>query len=220
MKVRIENTWKKELEEEFKKPYFKNLANFIRKEYASKTIYPPAKLIFNAFDACPFSQVKVVIIGQDPYHGENQAHGLCFSVNEGERIPPSLQNIYKEIQADLNIPIPTSGKLERWASQGVLLLNSILTVEAHLASSHKNKGWEIFTDEVIQILSEKKENIVFMLWGAYAQQKGSVINKEKHLILKTTHPSPLSAHRGFLGCKHFSIANKYLISKNKSPIKW
>jgi uracil-DNA glycosylase len=220
MEVRIEPTWKVVLQNEFDKPYFELLTNFVRKEYTTQTIYPPAKSIFNAFDLCPFDKVKVVIIGQDPYHGHGQAHGLCFSVNDGVQFPPSLINIFKEIEDDLKIPSPRSGNLERWAKQGVLLLNATLTVRAGQAGSHQNKGWEEFTDSVIKVLSEKKEGIVFMLWGSYAQKKGLVIDNGKHCILKAVHPSPLSAYRGFMGCKHFSQANNYLQSIGKDPIIW
>lgn len=220
MDVKIEETWKAVLQEEFDKPYFEILTNFVRKEYQTTTIYPPAKLIFNAFNLCPFDQAKVVIIGQDPYHGPGQAHGLCFSVNDGVAYPPSLINIFKEIEEDLHRPTPTSGNLERWAKQGVLLLNAILTVRANQPASHQNKGWEEFTDRVIKELSDKRDGLVFMLWGSYAQKKGAVIDTKKHLVLKAVHPSPLSAYRGFFGCKHFSQANAYLQSRGKSPIEW
>ena len=220
MDVKIESSWKARLQQEFEEPYFENLVGFVKQEYSTTTVYPPAKLIFNAFDQCPFDDVKVVILGQDPYHGPGQAHGLCFSVNDGVAFPPSLLNIYKEINDDLSVPIPTSGNLERWAKQGVFLLNAILSVRAHQAASHQNKGWEKFTDAVIRILSEEKENLVFMLWGSYAQNKGTVIDARKHKILKTVHPSPLSAHRGFFGCKHFSLANQYLTEKGLTPIQW
>jgi uracil-DNA glycosylase len=220
MDVKIEQSWKEALQSEFDKPYFAELVAFVRNEYASKKIFPPAPLIFNAFDQCPLDEVKVVILGQDPYHGPGQAHGLCFSVNDGIDFPPSLVNIFKEIQRDLRIPFPDSGNLNRWAKQGVLLLNATLTVEAHQAGSHQGKGWEVFTDAVIKILSEKKENLVFMLWGSYAQQKGAYINHTKHLVLRSVHPSPLSAYRGFLGCGHFSEANEYLKSKERLPIEW
>lgn len=220
MNVKIEESWSRELKDEFERPYFKELVDFIKEEYSSTTVYPPAKLIFNAFDSCPFDKVKVVILGQDPYHGPNQAHGLCFSVNDGVAFPPSLVNIFKEIESDLGISIPNSGNLTRWSNQGVLLLNATLTVRAHQAGSHQNKGWETFTDSVIRILSERKKDIVFMLWGSYAQKKGAVIDKSKHLVLKAVHPSPLSAYRGFLGCKHFSIANEYLNRQEISPIFW
>lgn len=220
MDVKIEETWKSQLKHEFKKPYFKTLAQFVKNEYKTRKIYPPAKLIFNAFNTTPFSDVKIVIVGQDPYHQPGQANGLCFSVNDGIRIPPSLVNIYKEINNDIGIPIPTSGNLERWAQQGVLLLNATLTVKAGVAGSHQGKGWEEFTDSVIRCLSENKNNLVFMLWGSYAQKKGATIDTQKHLVLKSPHPSPLSAHRGFFGNKHFSRANEYLLGKGASPIKW
>lgn len=220
MEVKIEASWNTLLQSEFNKPYFAGLTDFVRKEYASKQIFPPAKFMFSAFDLCPFNQVKVVILGQDPYHGFGQAHGLCFSVCDGMQHPPSLQNIFKEINRDLGIPIPVSGNLSRWAKQGVLLLNATLTVEANRAGSHQGKGWEVFTDEVIRLLTDKRKNLVLMLWGAYAQQKASLVDLTKHLILKTVHPSPLSAYRGFLGCGHFSAANKYLIEKGIEPIDW
>lgn len=220
MDVKIEKSWKEHLQLDFEKPYFKQLTEFVRNEYRSKTIYPPAKLIFNAFDSCPFDEVKVVIVGQDPYHEPGQAHGLCFSVNEGVQIPPSLVNIYKEIHNDLGKPIPTSGNLERWSRQGVLLLNATLTVQAHRAGSHQHKGWEEFTDAAIRNLADARENLVFILWGAYAQRKGANIDANKHLVLKSTHPSPLSAHRGFFGNQHFSKANQYLANHGKEPINW
>lgn len=220
MEVKIEKSWKEALQAEFDKPYFAALVDFVKREYATKKVFPPAPLIFNAFDQCSLSEVKVVILGQDPYHGPGQAHGLCFSVNDGVDFPPSLVNIFKEINRDLQIPFPLSGNLTRWAKQGVLLLNATLTVEAHQAGSHQGKGWETFTDAVIRVLSEKRENLVFMLWGSYAQQKGVLINHSKHLVLRSVHPSPLSAYRGFLGCGHFSEANEFLISKEKTPIQW
>ena len=220
MDVKIEKSWKEALQSEFDKPYFATLVNFVRKEYSTKQIFPPASLIFNAFDQCPLDEVKVVILGQDPYHGPGQAHGLCFSVNDGIDFPPSLVNIFKEIQRDLRIPVPTTGNLTHWAKQGVLLLNATLTVEAHQAGSHQGKGWEVFTDAVIKILSEKNESLVFMLWGSYAQQKGAYINHSKHLVLRSVHPSPLSAYRGYIGCGHFSTANEFLKSKDKLPIEW
>jgi uracil-DNA glycosylase len=220
MDVRIEQSWKRHLMPEFDKPYFANLTNFVRDEYRTKTVYPPARLIFNAFDQCPFDEVEVVIVGQDPYHEPGQAHGLCFSVNDGVEIPPSLQNIYKEIHDDLGKPIPHSGNLERWARQGVLLLNATLTVQAHRAGSHQGKGWEEFTDAAIRHLANERENLVFILWGAYAQKKGENIDTNRHLVLKSPHPSPLSAHRGFFGNKHFSKANEYLIAHGKKPIDW
>lgn len=220
MNVRIDPEWKQVLEPEFSKSYFQELTEFVRHEYQRQTIYPPAKLMFAAFDTTPFSQVKVVIIGQDPYHGPNQANGLCFSVNEEVPIPPSLLNIYKELKRDLGRPIPKTGNLEHWAKQGVLLLNATLTVRAHQAGSHQNKGWEEFTDAAIHQLAENRENLVFMLWGSYALRKGSFIDKEKHLVLTAPHPSPLSAHRGFIGCGHFSQANDYLWMHGQKPIEW
>ena len=220
MKVKIEESWEKVLQPDFDKHYFKELTDFVRSEYAATTIYPPASLIFNAFNLCPFDKVKVVIIGQDPYHGPGQAHGLCFSVNDGIQFPPSLQNIFKEIKSDLDIPIPTSGNLTRWAEQGVLLLNATLTVRAHNAGSHQKKGWETFTDSVIRILAEQKENLVFILWGAYAQKKGAFIDKNRHLVLSSAHPSPLSAYNGFFGNHHFSLTNKWLTEHNLKAIDW
>lgn len=220
MKVKIEESWEKVLQPDFDKPYFKELTDFVRSEYAATTIYPPASLIFNAFNLCPFDKVKVVIIGQDPYHGPGQAHGLCFSVNDGIQLPPSLQNIFKEIKSDLDIPIPTSGNLTRWSEQGVLLLNATLTVRAHNAGSHQKKGWETFTDSVIRILAEQKENLVFILWGAYAQKKGAFIDKNRHLVLSSAHPSPLSAYNGFFGNHHFSLTNKWLTEHNLKAIDW
>ncbi|WP_352422475.1 uracil-DNA glycosylase [Proteiniphilum sp.] len=220
MDVKIEESWKEHLQQEFEKPYFRTLTDFVRKEYTIKTVYPPAKLIFNAFDSCPFDKVKVVIVGQDPYHEPGQAHGLCFSVNEGVQIPPSLVNIYKEIEDDLGIPAPRSGDLTRWAEQGVLLLNATLTVQAHRAGSHQGKGWEEYTDAVIRCLAEERDHLVFILWGAYAQRKGATIDANKHLVLKSPHPSPLSSHRGFFGNKHFSRTNDYLLAHGKDPINW
>ncbi len=220
MDVKIEESWKKQLQNEFEKDYFINLTNFIRNEYQTKQIFPPAKLIFNAFEHTPFDKVKVVILGQDPYHNDGQAHGLSFSVNDGIQFPPSLINIFKEINSDLGIPIPKSGNLTRWADQGVLLLNATLTVQAHQAGSHQNKGWENFTDAAIKKLADERENIVFLLWGSYAQKKAAFIDSNKHLILKSVHPSPLSAHRGFFGNKQFSQINDYLISKGLTPIQW
>ena len=220
MDVKIEESWKKALADEFNKPYFEQLTAFVKSEYATTTVYPEGKNIFNAFNLCPLPNVKVVIIGQDPYHEPRQAHGLCFSVQDGVEFPPSLQNIFKEIESDLGTPVPPSGNLERWARQGVFLLNSILTVRAHQAASHANKGWETFTDEVIKQISDKTENVVFMLWGNYAKVKGKVIDTKKHLILNTVHPSPLSVYRGFFGCKHFSRANEYLTTHGKTPIIW
>ena len=220
MDVKIEESWKKQLSEEFNKDYFVKLTEFVRNEYKTKQIFPPAKLIFNAFDHTPFDKVKVIILGQDPYHNDGQAHGLSFSVPDGIPIPPSLVNIYKEINKDLGIEISRSGNLTRWANQGVLLLNATLTVQAHMAGSHQKKGWESFTDAAIHKLAEQKENLVFILWGAYAQKKAAFIDPSKHLVLKSVHPSPLSAHNGFFGNNHFSETNKYLISKGIEPILW
>lgn len=220
VQVKIHPSWQEVLKDEFEKPYFENLTNFVKNEYATATIYPEPKNIFRAFELCPFENVKVVIIGQDPYHGPRQANGLCFSVSSGIALPPSLQNIYKEISADLNLPAPQSGNLDNWAKQGVLLLNATLTVKANQAGSHQHKGWEEFTDAVIKAVSDKKENIVFILWGKYAQDKGAIIDASKHHILKAPHPSPFSAHSGFFGCKHFSKTNEYLKSIGKEPINW
>ncbi|MDM8145445.1 uracil-DNA glycosylase [Bacteroides eggerthii] len=220
MSVQIENSWKEKLTDEFEKPYFKELTDFVRQEYKTQVCYPPGNLIFNAFNLCPFDQVKVVIIGQDPYHGPGQAHGLCFSVNDGIPFPPSLQNIFKEIQADLGKEVPVSGNLTRWAEQGVLLLNATLTVRAHQAASHQRHGWEEFTDAVIRKLSQERDHLVFILWGAYAQKKGAVIDRERHLVLTSAHPSPLSAYHGFFGNKHFSLTNAYLEQYGKTPINW
>ena len=220
MNVRIEESWKQKLTPEFEKEYFIKLTEFVRAEYASKTIYPPAKQIFNAFDHCPFDDVKVVIIGQDPYHGPGQAHGLCFSVAEGVPNPPSLQNIFKEIMSDLGKPMPANGDLTRWAHQGVLLLNATLTVQAHQAGSHQRKGWEEFTDAAIRLLAEEREHLVFILWGAYAQKKGAFIDRSKHLVLASAHPSPLSAYNGFFGNKHFSRTNEYLKAHGITEIEW
>lgn len=220
MQVKIEKSWQEVLQTEFDKPYFENLVGFVKQEYASNTIFPPAGQIFNAFNTCPFNNVKVVILGQDPYHGPGQAHGLCFSVNDGIQFPPSLQNIFKEITSDLGIPAPKTGNLTRWAEQGVLLLNATLTVRASQAGSHQGKGWEEFTDAVIKTISEKAENVVFILWGSYAIKKKSLINASKHCILTAPHPSPLSSYRGFFGCKHFSQTNAYLATQGKTPIEW
>ena len=220
MDVRIEESWKQRLAPEFEKDYFIKLTEFVRSEYSRTTIYPPAKLIFNAFDQCPFDATKVVIIGQDPYHGPGQAHGLCFSVAEGVPNPPSLQNIFKEILSDLGKPLPPHGDLTRWAHQGVLLLNATLTVQAHQAGSHQRKGWEEFTDAAIRSLAEEREHIVFILWGAYAQKKGAFIDRNKHLVLTSAHPSPLSAYNGFFGNKHFSRANEYLSAHGIATIDW
>jgi uracil-DNA glycosylase len=220
MDVRLDPTWKERLKDEFDKPYFKELTGFVKAEYSSKTVYPPPKRIFNALDAVPFEKVRVVILGQDPYHGPGQAHGLCFSVPEGTALPPSLQNIFKEIRDDLGFPIPKSGNLEHWAKQGVLLLNATLTVEAGKAGSHQGKGWEEFTDAVIRKLNDEREGIVFLLWGAYAQKKGAIIDRAKHLVLTAPHPSPLSAHNGFFGSKHFSKTDEYLKKRGQAPIAW
>jgi uracil-DNA glycosylase len=220
MDVRIETSWKSQLQEEFEKEYFIRLSEFVKEEYKTKTVYPPGKLIFNAFDLCPFEKVKAVIIGQDPYHGPGQAHGLCFSVRKGIEFPPSLVNIFKEIESDLGYRPYLNGDLERWATQGVLLLNATLTVRAHLAGSHQKKGWEEFTDAAINVLNGDKSNLVFFLWGAYAQKKGESIDRTKHLVLESVHPSPLSAARGFFGNKHFSRCNNYLAEKGIQPIDW
>lgn len=220
MNVTIEESWKKVLGSEFEKEYFKTLRDFIHSEYRNKTIYPPAKQIFNAFDSCPFESVKVVILGQDPYHEPSQAHGLSFSVLPPCPPPPSLVNIYKEIRSDVGDLVSANGDLTDWSRQGVLLLNATLTVEAHKAGSHQNKGWETFTDSAIKALAENREHLVFMLWGSYAQRKGAFIDRSRHLVLQAPHPSPLSAYRGFFGCKHFSSANAYLISQGLSPIVW
>lgn len=220
MDVRIEDSWKARLQDEFDKPYFAVLTQFVRNEYAAGPVYPPGREMFAAFDACPFDDVRVVILGQDPYHEPGQAHGLCFSVNDGVPFPPSLVNIFKEIESDLGRPMPSSGNLMRWAKQGVLLLNATLTVRAHQAGSHQNKGWEAFTDAVIHRLATERNHIVFILWGSYAQRKGSFIDRNRHCVLQSPHPSPLSAYRGFFGNKHFSRANAYLIANGYKPIDW
>jgi uracil-DNA glycosylase len=220
MNVKIENSWKRLMGDEFSKPYFESLVNFVKGEYENKTIYPKGDSIFKAFDLCPVEKVKVVILGQDPYHGPGQAHGLAFSVKDGVPFPPSLLNIFKELKSDLNLPFPSNGNLERWAKQGVLLLNATLTVEAHKAGSHQKKGWETFTTAVIEKLAAHQSNLVFLLWGAYAQKKAAVIPADKHFKLQAPHPSPLSAHRGFLGCKHFSQTNAYLTENGSPPIQW
>ena len=221
MNLKITDSWKQKLQTEFEKPYFEQLIDFVKEEYAINKCYPGPDQIFEAFNLCSFEDLKVVIIGQDPYHGEGQAHGLCFSVNDGIRHPPSLKNIFKEIESDLSIPYPESGNLARWANQGVLLLNATLTVKSKNAGSHQNKGWEQFTDAVISIISEKKEHVVFLLWGGYAKKKGKKIIPEKHCILTSGHPSPLSANRGYwFGEKHFSKTNNYLKTNNLSIIKW
>ncbi|MCI6893564.1 MAG: uracil-DNA glycosylase [Bacteroidales bacterium] len=220
MNVKIENSWKQELSDEWAKDYFVRLTDFVRNEYATKQIFPPGNQIFAAFNATPFNDVKVVILGQDPYHDVGQANGLCFSVNDGIPFPPSLRNIFQEIHNDTGAPIPQSGDLSRWAKQGVLLLNATLTVEAHRAASHQRQGWEQFTDQVISHLSQNRENLVFILWGSYAISKRTLIDDSKHLVLTSVHPSPLSAYRGFFGNKHFSKANTYLTSHGKDPIEW
>ncbi len=220
MNVKIEESWKRQLAVEFEKDYFVRLTQFVRQEYAQGAVFPPGRLIFNAFDLCPFDKVKVVIIGQDPYHGPGQAHGLCFSVNDGVPFPPSLVNIFKEIENDLGTPVPASGNLTRWANQGVLLLNATLTVRAHQAGSHQRQGWEEFTDAAIRTLASEREGLVFILWGAYAQKKGAFIDRSRHLVLSSAHPSPLSAWHGFFGNKHFSRTNEYLVSQGKEPIVW
>ncbi len=220
MNFKITKSWKNILEEEFEKEYFKQLADFIKQEYKTQKIYPPDYEIFNAFNLCSFNNLKVVIIGQDPYHGEGQAHGLCFSVKEGVKTPPSLRNIYKELHDDLGKEIPKTGNISHWAKQGVLMLNATLTVRAKQAGSHQKKGWEIFTDFVIKKISNEKENLVFLLWGAFAQKKGCLIDKSKHFILESTHPSPFSAHKGFLGNRHFSKTNYFLGLKGLDKINW
>ena len=221
MDVRIDSSWKEILKEEFEKDYFRNLTSFVKEEYSGNTpIYPPARLIFNAFDHCPFNKVKVVILGQDPYHGPGQANGLCFSVNKGIAFPPSLNNIFKEVENDTGSPFPQDGDLTRWSDQGVLLLNATLTVRAAQAGSHQRRGWEEFTDAAIRELAARRDNIVFILWGSYAQKKGAFINRERHLVLSSPHPSPLSAYQGFFGNHHFSRANEYLKEHGKEPITW
>ncbi len=221
MGIQIEESWKKELSEEFNKPYFNNIVTFLKKEKAvGKVIFPPGQLIFNAFNTTSFDHVKVVILGQDPYHNYNQAHGLSFSVANGISPPPSLVNIYKEIHQDINIAIPQHGNLENWAKQGVLLLNASLTVEAHKPMSHSKIGWHEFTNGVIRIISERRKHVVFMLWGGFAKSKEPLIDESKHLVLKAAHPSPLSAHNGFFGCKHFSKSNIWLQEKGITPINW
>ena len=216
----IQNDWLEEISDEFRKPYYAQLFQFVKKEYSTYVVYPPAEDIFNAFHFTPLSKVKVVILGQDPYHEPGQYYGLCFSVMDGVPFPPSLVNIFKEIQNDLGKPIPCSGRLERWADQGVLLINAILTVRAHQAGSHQGKGWEEFTDAVIRRLNDEREHIVFMLWGAYAQKKGTFIDRTRHCVLTAPHPSPLSADRGFFGCKHFSKANEFLKANGVEPVDW
>lgn len=219
--VKLEPSWLAHLADEFQQDYMAELRRFLREEKRrGKVIYPPGHLIFNALNTTPFDKVKVVILGQDPYHGPGQAHGLCFSVLPGVQPPPSLVNIFKEIEADLGIPPPNHGCLQYWAEQGVLLLNAVLTVERFKAASHQGKGWERFTDRVVSELNMKREHLVFLLWGSYAQKKGQIIDRNRHLVLQSTHPSPLSAHRGFLGCRHFSQANDYLIKTGQQPIDW
>lgn len=218
--VAIESSWKAILSDEFAKPYFGQLVRFVHDEYSSGLCFPPGQLIFNAFNSTPFHQVKVVILGQDPYHGVGQAHGLCFSVNDGVEFPPSLRNIFQEIQAETGAPVPESGNLSRWASQGVFLLNTCLTVRAHQAFSHSGHGWETFTDEVIRLLSVHRDHLVFLLWGAPAGRKASLIDTSRHLVLKSPHPSPLSAYRGFFGNQHFLLCNEYLQAHGRQPIRW
>ena len=220
MDVKIEQSWKERLSSEFEKDYFSQLITFVKEEYRQRTIYPPGPCIFSAFEHCPFDKVKVVILGQDPYHEPGQAHGLCFSVNDGVQFPPSLVNIFKEIKADIGTDAPTTGNLTRWAEQGVLLLNATLTVRAHQAGSHQNRGWETFTDAAIRVLAESKEHLVFILWGSYAQKKGAFIDRNKHLVLTSAHPSPLSAYNGFFGNKHFSRTNDYLKAHGETEINW
>lgn len=220
MDVKIHDSWKGHLKGEFEKPYFRELVEFVKAEYTHKKVYPPPSHIFRAFELCSFENVKVVILGQDPYHGAGQANGLCFSVNHGVENPPSLQNIFKEIHDDIGDSLRTDGCLDDWAQQGVLLLNATLTVVAGQAGSHQHKGWEIFTDAIIAAVSEQKENVVFLLWGKYAQEKGNVINREKHLVLNAAHPSPFSANNGFFSCKHFSKANDYLEWYGKGAVRW
>src|SRR3989339_1253510 len=221
MEVKIETSWKKLLEDEFGKDYFEKLVEFVKNEYKNSIIYPPARFIFNAFELTPFDDVKVVILGQDPYNGQNKANGLAFSVNKGISLPPSLQNIYKEIETDLGEKTKNAaGDLSNWAKQGVLLLNATLTVRSAMAGSHQNKGWEEFTDSVVRILSEKKKNLVFILWGNYAQRKGKVVDESSHLVIKSAHPSPLSAYNGFFGSRPFSKCNEYLKSQGKKIIEW
>ncbi len=220
MKVRINPSWERQLAAEWDAPYFKTLTDFVRDSYGRTTVYPPAGRIFAAFDACPFDEVKVVILGQDPYHGPGQANGLCFSVADGVEMPPSLVNIFKEVSDDTGAPMPATGNLERWARQGVLLLNATLTVEAHRAGSHQGRGWEEFTDAAVRRLATEREGLVFMLWGSFAQRKGAFIDRQRHLVLSSPHPSPLSAYRGFFGNHHFSQANAYLTAHGKEPVTW
>ncbi len=221
MEVKIHPSWKQRLEAEFKQPYFESLAQFVKEEYKNEAVYPPPKYIFRAFELTPFEEVKVVILGQDPYHGPRQAMGLSFAVEDGIALPPSLRNIFKEVESDIGGALThTSGDLSRWAKQGVLLLNATLTVRAHLAGSHQGKGWETFTDAVIRALSEEREHLVFILWGNYARAKGAHIDRSKHLVIESAHPSPFSASNGFFGSKPFSKANEYLVEHGKEPIDW
>ncbi|MBR5135415.1 MAG: uracil-DNA glycosylase [Rikenellaceae bacterium] len=220
MNVKIAEDWKALLADEFEKPYFAELVEFVREEYGSRQIFPRGSNIFRAFDKCPVDKLKVVIIGQDPYHGEGQANGLCFSVNDGVQFPPSLRNIFQEVESDTGASIPASGNLDRWAEQGVLLLNAVLTVRAHEAASHAGRGWEQFTDAVVRAIAARREGVVYMLWGSYAQRKGAIADPARNCILKAVHPSPLSAYRGFFGCRHFSQANAYLVARGQEPIVW
>lgn len=220
MNVKIAEDWKALLADEFEKPYFAELVEFVREEYGSRQIFPRGSNIFRAFDKCPVDKLKVVLIGQDPYHGEGQANGLCFSVNDGVQFPPSLRNIFQEVESDTGAPIPASGNLDRWAEQGVLLLNAVLTVRAHEAASHAGRGWEQFTDAVVRAIAARREGVVYMLWGSYAQRKGAIADPARNCILKAVHPSPLSAYRGFFGCRHFSQANAYLVARGQEPIVW
>ncbi len=220
MNVKIAPGWHELLAAEFDKEYFARLVEFVKREYAAGTVYPSGKNIFHAFDACPPENLKVVIIGQDPYHGPGQAHGLCFSVQDGVPFPPSLRNIFEEVHRETGDPIPASGNLDRWAAQGVLLLNSVLTVRAHQAASHASQGWETFTDAVVRAINDRFSDVVYMLWGAYAQRKGALVDPTRNLVLKCAHPSPLSAYNGFFGCNHFNAANEYLAAHGKTPVAW
>lgn len=220
MNLLKDDSWLEVLAGEFNKPYFARLSDFVDYEYGAKQVFPSASNLFRAFDCCPFDDVKVVVIGQDPYHGLAQADGLCFSVCDGVSFPPSLKNIFRELSSDLGVPCPLSGSLEPWARQGVLLLNSVLTVEAHVAASHAGRGWELFTDEVVRQLATRRTGVVYLLWGAYAQRKASFVDESCNLVLRSVHPSPLSAYRGFFGCRHFSLANDYLVSVGRQPIVW
>ncbi len=220
MEVKIAPDWGGILKGEFEKPYFEALVQFVREEYGRGRVFPRGSNIFRAFDKCPFERLKVVIIGQDPYHGDGQANGLCFSVAAGVPFPPSLENIFKEVSSDTGAAVPPTGELDRWAEQGVLLLNSVLTVRAHQAASHAGHGWETFTDAVVREIASRKQGLVYMLWGSYAQRKGSIVDPARNLVLKSVHPSPLSAYRGFFGCRHFSQANAYLVAQGRTPIVW